>query len=180
MGTPQRFDPLTLTPQPNGRARRVGLSVVEAFDRLRSRWRARPAAAQPCHRSGTRVQCPFDASVEVAWHEVLYQPVRCLYVLPPSGGRTPSLTLPDGPAADALLLEAGITWEHAWFPDRAPWSSGWRAPPVCSTSAFPPGTRGSWAARLRRGSRTVDPAADHRQPTTVSCACASGLWEGPP
>lgn len=121
VGTPQRFGPLTLTPYRNGRARRVGLSVVEAFDRLRiSVEGPAGAAAQPCHRSGTRVQCPFDASVEVAWHEVLYQPVRCLYVLPPSGGRTLSLTLPDGPAADALLLEAGISWEHAWFPDRAP------------------------------------------------------------
>ncbi len=121
VGPPQQFGPLTLTPYRNGRARRVVLSVADALDRLQVSVEGPVgAAAQPCHRSGSRVQCPFDASVEVAWHEVLYQPVRCLYVLPPSGGRTLALTLPDGPGADALLLEAGITWEHAWFPDRAP------------------------------------------------------------
>jgi hypothetical protein len=45
--------------------------------------------------------------------------VRCLFVLPPSGGRTLSLRLADAPAADAVLLETGITWEHAWKPGRA-------------------------------------------------------------
>jgi hypothetical protein len=119
-GAPRQFGPLTLTPYRNGRARRVVLSAIDAFDRLQASVEGPAgAAAQPCQASGTRVQCPFDASVEVAWHEVLYQPVRCLYVLPPSGGRTLALRLPDGPGADALLLEAGITWEHAWIPGRA-------------------------------------------------------------
>src|SRR5262249_22578400 len=45
--------------------------------------------------------------------------VRCLFLIPPGGGRTLSLRLPDSPAADALLLEAGISWEHAWIPGRA-------------------------------------------------------------
>ena len=121
MGAPRQFGPLTLTPYRNGRARRVVLSAIDAFDRLQVSVEG-PAGtpAQPCQRTGSRVQCPFDASVEVAWHEVLFQPVRCLFVLPPSAGRTLSLALPDAPAADALMLEAGITWEHAWVPDRAP------------------------------------------------------------
>lgn len=120
VGESRRFGPLTLTPYRNGRARRVALSLADAFDRLDiSVESPGEAGARPCRRAGTRVQCPFDASVEVAWHEVLYQPVRCLYVLPPGGGRTLSIRLSDGPAADELLLEAGITWEHAWFPDRS-------------------------------------------------------------
>jgi hypothetical protein len=118
-GPAQQFGPLTLTPYRNGRARRVILSAIDALDRLEvSVEGPGGAAAQPCHRNGARVQCPFDASVEVAWHEVLYQPVRCLFVVPPSGGRTLSVRLPDAPAADAVLLETGITWEHAWKPDR--------------------------------------------------------------
>jgi hypothetical protein len=119
-GPAQHFGPLTLTPYRNGRARRVLLSAIDALDRLEVSVEATSGApAQACRRNGPRVQCPFDASVEVAWHEVLYQPVRCLFLIPPSGGRTLSLRLPDAPAADALVLEAGITWEHAWLPGRA-------------------------------------------------------------
>ena len=111
----RQFGPLTLTAYRNGRARRVVLSAADAFDRLE----VAVEGGGPCHRSGERVQCPFDASVEVSWHEVLYQPVRCLDVVPPGGGRALTLRLPEGPAADALLLEAGIVWEHAWLPGRA-------------------------------------------------------------
>ncbi|HZJ53438.1 MAG TPA: hypothetical protein VFD38_04810 [Myxococcaceae bacterium] len=143
LSTGEQFGPLTLTPYRNGRARRVVLSVIDAFDQLRISVEGPAGAApQPCQRSGTRVQCPFDASVEVAWHEVLYQPVRCLYVLPPSGGRTLSLRLPDGPAAAALLLEAGITWEHAWFPDRAAVELRLESPAGVLISKVPAGHEG--------------------------------------
>jgi len=119
-GPSQQFGPLTLTPYRNGRARRVILSAVDALDRLEVSVEGPGGApAQPCQHNGARVQCPFDATVNVAWHEVLYQPVRCLFVIPPGGGRTLSLRLPDAPAADGLLLEAGIIWEHAWLPGRA-------------------------------------------------------------
>ena len=119
VGSPTQFGPLTLTPYRNGRARRVLLSAIDAFDRLEvSVEDPSGTSPQPCQRTGSRVQCPFDASVEIAWHEVLYQPVRCLFVLPPTGGRTLSLRLPEAPASDALSLEAGITWEHAWLAGR--------------------------------------------------------------
>jgi hypothetical protein len=118
-GEPRRFGPLTLTPYRNGRARSIVLSVVDAFDRLEVTVEGAGAAPVPCQRSGTRLTCPFDATVEVAWHEVLYQPVRCLFIVPPSGGRSLAVHLPGAPAAEALLIEAGITWEHAWIPDRA-------------------------------------------------------------
>jgi hypothetical protein len=143
VGEPRRLGPLTLTPYRNGRARKVALSLIDAFDRLEvSVEGPGDTAAQPCRRSGARVQCAFDASVEVAWHEVLYQPVRCLYVLPPSGGRTLSIRLPEAPAADALLLEAGITWEHAWFPDRSDVLLRLESPAGTLTSKIPAGHEG--------------------------------------
>ncbi|HEY1907990.1 MAG TPA: hypothetical protein VGG91_18215 [Myxococcaceae bacterium] len=117
-GESRQFGPLTLSAYRNGRARQVLLSAIDAFDRLEVSVEGPGAAPQPCQHAGGRVRCPFDASVEVAWHEVLYQPVRCLFVLPPSGGRTLSIRLPESPAAEALLLESGITWEHAWLPGR--------------------------------------------------------------
>jgi hypothetical protein len=115
----RRFGPLTLTPYRNGRARTVVLSAAEALDRLELSVEGEGGASLPCRRSGTRMLCPFDASVEVAWHEVLYQPVRCLFILPPGGGHALTVRLPDAPSADTVLLEAGITWEHAWVPGRA-------------------------------------------------------------
>jgi len=118
-GEPRQFGPLTLTAYRNGRARPVVLSSIDAFDRLEVSVEDAGASPQPCRRSGARMLCPSDASVEVAWHEVLYQPVRCLFVVPPSGGRTLAIQLPDAPAADSMLLEAGITWEHAWLRGRA-------------------------------------------------------------
>src|SRR5262249_37272283 len=63
---PLRFGPLTLTPYQNGRARRVLLSTADAFDRLEVSVDGPGGTAQPCQRSGTRVRCPSDASVEVA------------------------------------------------------------------------------------------------------------------
>ena len=119
LGEPRPFGPLTLTPYRNGRARTVVLSAADAFDRLEVTVEGPGASPLPCRRVGARVLCPFDATVEVAWHEVLYQPVRCLFLVPPSGGRTLAVRLPEAPAADALLLEAGITWEHAWLAGRA-------------------------------------------------------------
>lgn len=119
LGEPRHFGPLTLTAYRNGRARTVVLSAVDAFDRLEVSVEGSGPSPLPCRRAGERVLCPFDASVEVAWHEVLYQPVRCLFLIPPSGGRTLSIRLQDAPAADALLLEAGVTWEHAWLAGRA-------------------------------------------------------------
>ena len=143
VGEPRHFGPLTLTPYRNGRARKVVLSGIDAFDRLEvSVETPGEAGAQPCQRTGTRVQCPFDASVEVAWHEVLYQPVRCLYLLPPSGGRTLSVRLPAAPAADALLLEAGITWEHAWIPGRSDVQLRLESPAGTLISKIPGGHEG--------------------------------------
>jgi hypothetical protein len=116
----------------------------------KSRWKGPAgAAAQPCQRSGSRVQCPFDASVEVAWHEVLYQPVRCLYVLPPSGdgrSRSPCPTGLRQTRSCSRPASAGSTPGSRTAP---PWSSGWRAPRGCSTSAFPPGARDSCTERPR-------------------------------
>ena len=119
LGESRQFGPLTLTAYRNGRARPILLSAIDAFDRLEVSVESPGGSPQPCHRSGARILCPSDASVEVTWHEVLYQPVRCLFVTPPGSGRALAIHLPDAPAVDALLLEAGITWEHAWLSGRS-------------------------------------------------------------
>jgi hypothetical protein len=115
----QRFGPLTLTPYRNGRARKVLFSATEALERAEVSVESPNAAPVSCNHSGSGFACGAGARAEVAWHEVLYQPVRCLFLIPPRGPSRLVLRFPDAPAAPELLLEAGITWEHAWKRERS-------------------------------------------------------------
>jgi hypothetical protein len=115
----QRFGALTLTPYRNGRARKVLFSAAEALQRAEVSIESPNAAPGSCNRSGSALACGGGARAEVAWHEVLYQPVRCLFVIPPRGPSRLVLRFPDVPAAPEILLEAGISWEHAWKRERS-------------------------------------------------------------
>jgi hypothetical protein len=117
LGAPQQFGPLTLTPYRNGRARTIRFSAVDALGQAEVSVESPGAAAVPCPRTGDGFACRAGR-VEAAWHEVLYQPVRCLFLLPPGGPARISVRFPDVPAG-TLLLEAGITWEHAWKHERS-------------------------------------------------------------
>jgi hypothetical protein len=119
LAPPRRFGPLTLTPYRNGRARQVLFSAVEGLERAEVSIRPAGGTPAPCTRSRTGLACPGGARAEVAWHEVLYQAVRCLFVIPPRGPSRLVIRFPDVPAAQELLLEAGITWEHAWKRERS-------------------------------------------------------------
>jgi hypothetical protein len=115
----QHFGPLTLTPYRNGRARRVLFSAADSLERAEVSVEVPGTTPVPCSRSGSSFACSAGARAEVAWHEILYQPVRCLFVIPPHGPSRLVLHFPEVPAAPELLLEAGISWEHAWKRERS-------------------------------------------------------------
>ena len=117
LGTPRQFGPLTLTAYRNGRARTVRFSAVDALASAEVSVESPGSAAVPCPRTGDGFACRAGR-MEPAWHEVLYQPVRCLFLLPPGGPPRIAVRFPDVPTG-TLLLEAGITWEHAWKHDRS-------------------------------------------------------------
>ena len=117
LGAARRFGPLTLTPYRNGRARTVRFSAVDALAQAEVSIESPGAATVPCPRIGDGIACRAGQARD-AWHEVLYQPVRCLFLVPPGGPAKIAVRFPDVPAG-TLLLEAGITWEHAWKHDRS-------------------------------------------------------------
>jgi hypothetical protein len=117
LAAPRQFGPLTLTPYRNGRARQVRFSAVDALAQAEVTVESSGVPAVPCPRSGDSFLCR-SGRAEPAWHEVLYQPVRCLFVVPPGGPARITVRFPEVPAG-TLFLEAGITWEHAWKPDRS-------------------------------------------------------------
>jgi hypothetical protein len=117
LGPSRRFGPLTLTPYRNGRARTVRFSAVEELGQAEVTVESPGGASAPCPRSGEAFVCR-SGRAEPAWHEVLYQPVRCLFVIPPGGAARIAVRFPEAPAG-TLLLEAGISWEHAWKRERS-------------------------------------------------------------
>jgi hypothetical protein len=117
LGPSRRFGPLTLTAYRNGRARTVRFSAEDALAQAEVSIESPGAAPVPCPRTGGSFFCRAGRA-EVAWHEVFYQPVRCLFVLPPGGPARIAVRFPEVPAG-TLLLETGITWEHAWKRDRS-------------------------------------------------------------
>jgi hypothetical protein len=114
VGPTRRLGPYALSLYRNGRAQPVRFSAVEAMQRASAAVEAPGVAPTPCTGDGTGFRCPGGARVEAGWHEVLYQPVRCLLVVPPGGPGAVAVTFDAVPAAATLRFEAGIIWEHAW------------------------------------------------------------------
>ena len=105
LAAPRQFGPLTLTPYRNGRARQVRFSAVDALAQAEVTVESSGVPAVPCPRSGDSFLCR-SGRAEPAWHEVLYQPVRCLFVVPPGGPARITVRFPEVPAG-TLFLEAG-------------------------------------------------------------------------
>jgi hypothetical protein len=114
LGPERHFGPLTLGLYRNGRARGVLFSAAEALQAASVSVALPGAEPVPCVRDGAGFRCPGGARAEASWHEVLYRPSRCLFVVPPGGPGAVELIFDGVPPAATLRLEAGIVWEHAW------------------------------------------------------------------
>ncbi|WP_141618019.1 hypothetical protein [Myxococcus sp. AB036A] len=119
MGATSRHGTLTLALYENGRHRPRRFTATEAYAR------ARVYLEQP---DGTRRDCPFDGKVHrcpgpshlyVApeWHEILYEPRRCLWMHAPGGKQRLVAELDGVPGGLGLRLEGGIIFEHAFPKD---------------------------------------------------------------
>ncbi len=114
LGPERHFGPLVLRLYQNGRSRPVRFSAVDALTNASAAVELPGAGRTACTREGTAFRCPGGARVEASLHEVLYQPARCLLVVPPGGPGALELTFEGIPEASEVRLEAGIIWEHAW------------------------------------------------------------------
>lgn len=119
-GPPRRFGPLVLQAFRNGRHAPARFDAVEAVARARVSVEGPDGARTPCTWDGTAHRCPGGTPahgpglrVAAEWHELLYQPRRCLWLQPPGGARRLVAEFDGVPGGTRLVLEGGITWEHA-------------------------------------------------------------------
>jgi hypothetical protein len=117
VGDPVAFGPLRLSLYENARHRPARLTASDAVARgLAEVFLEQPDGRRtPCPRTGDRYRCPGPPHlyVRTEWHEVFYEPRRCVYAHPPGGEMRLVISLPGTAAAGEALLEAGILWEHA-------------------------------------------------------------------
>ncbi len=116
VGAPLEAGRLTLTLYENGRHRPRAFVASEAFARARVYLESPDGGRRACPFDGRVHRCPGPPHLYVApeWHEILYQPRRCLWMHAP-GGRERLVAEFDGvPGGTGLRLEGGIIWEQAW------------------------------------------------------------------
>ena len=160
LGAERHLGPYLLGLYRNGRARPVRFSAVEALQSASAEVDVPGAAPVPCTHAGPAFQCPGGARVEASWHEVLYRPTECLFVVPPGGKGTVEVAFDEVPAAAALRLEAAIVWEHAWkhgnglTPLHASLLDANTGAPLASLSVEP-GQEGFVAAEVPGGARRL-------------------------
>ncbi len=107
----RRFGNLALTLYRNGRHRPVLFWASDALAGARA-YLESPNGRADC-ASGPIHRCPNGVRVASEWHEVRFQPRRCVYLKPPGGPARTVVEFPSVPAGSKLVLEAGIIWEWA-------------------------------------------------------------------
>ncbi len=115
-GAPRRAGRLELTLYENGRHRPRRFVASEAYARARVYLESPDGQRRDCAFDGRTHRCPGPPHLYVApeWHEILYQPRRCLWMHPPGGEQRLVAELDGVPGGTELRLEGGIIFEHAW------------------------------------------------------------------
>lgn len=114
-----------------GPAREFGNLTLQLFQNAKhrpARWDARAALAtakvfletaeggrSDCRWDGRAHRCPNGAEVAVEWHEVKFQPRQCIKLYPPGGASKLVAEFTAVPAAAAIALRAGLTWDRGYF-----------------------------------------------------------------
>lgn len=114
-GDPRRFGNLELSLWENGRHRPIVFSAPDAPLAGAQAWLETPDGRRsPCPLQGDRFKCPGPPFlyVRAEWHEVFYEPRRCLWMHPPGGDAKLVVEFAAATvgAADGLL-EAGFIWD---------------------------------------------------------------------
>ncbi|HZH75479.1 MAG TPA: hypothetical protein VEY88_05570 [Archangium sp.] len=116
VGAPRRAGNLELTLYENGRHRPRRFVASEAYAKARVWLESPEGTRRECTFDGRVHRCPGPPHLYVApeWHEILYQPRRCLWMHPP-GGKERLVAEFDGvPGGTELRLEGGIIFEYAF------------------------------------------------------------------
>lgn len=115
VGAPRDFGHLRLALYRNGRHRPQLFSAADAIAQARVYVEDAGGARQPCAFDGQVHRCPGDLHVAAEWHEIHFQPRRCLWLAPPGGNRRLVVEFPQVPVGARLALEGGMVWDRGYF-----------------------------------------------------------------
>jgi hypothetical protein len=115
VGTSRHAGPLELTLYENGRYRPRRFVASETYAKARVYLESPEGSRRDCPFDGRMHRCPGPPHLYVApeWHEIHYQPRRCLWMHPPGGKERLVAEFAGVPAGTELRLEGGIIFEHA-------------------------------------------------------------------
>ena len=115
LGEARAFGTLRLSLYRNGRHRPVRFAADEALARATAYVEEADGARTPCAFDGRVHRCGGDVRVAAEWHELLFQPHRCLYFAPPGGNRRLVAEFPGVPQGALLQLQGGLIWDRGSF-----------------------------------------------------------------
>ncbi len=118
VGTERSFGPLRLSLYQNGRSRPVVFSATDALAQARVYLQAADGSQQACTWDGAQHRCPNGGVATVEWHDIKFQPKRCVRFYPPGGSTRLVAEFTGMPEAAAWRLQAGMIWDRGWFHDR--------------------------------------------------------------
>ncbi|MBX5483309.1 MAG: hypothetical protein IRZ16_15920 [Myxococcaceae bacterium] len=114
VGTERAFGNLVLSLWDNGRYRPIRFSAPDALGTGRVYLEHPDGERVDCPWRGDRFVCPgpWYLHVKTGWHEVKFQPRRCIWMHPPGGDARLVLELPGAlEGAKDALLETGYIWD---------------------------------------------------------------------
>ncbi|MBX7096131.1 MAG: hypothetical protein K1X89_00325 [Myxococcaceae bacterium] len=116
-GEAKTFGHYRLTAYRNGRYHPRTFSAQAALSTARVGLEG-PQGRQDCSFDGRAHRCP-NGEVAVEWHEIRFQPRRCIRFYPPGGDTRLVAEFSNVPAGDALLLRGGLTWDRGFEKTRS-------------------------------------------------------------
>ncbi len=115
IGAERTFGRLHLGLYQNGRARPLRFSFTDAIASAQVYVEGPDGSRTPCGWDGRAHRCPGGNYVAPEWHEIRFQPRRCLRMYPPGGPSKLVVELPSVPAADVLEVMGGFIWDRGYF-----------------------------------------------------------------
>ena len=115
VGAAQKFGNLSLQLYQNSKYRPARWDARDALAGAKVFLESAEGARSDCQWDGRAHRCPNGGEVAVEWHEVKFQPRRCIRFWPPGGGSKLVAEFEGVPAAGSIALRAGITWDRGYF-----------------------------------------------------------------
>jgi hypothetical protein len=116
---PRTLGKLSVALYRNDRARPVRWSAVDHQAQARVYLEHPDGRREACAYDRGAFRCPRRLTVSAGWHELFYQPRRCLFMHAPGGPERLVAEFEHVPGGATLRLSGGIIWEHAWKHERS-------------------------------------------------------------